>query len=78
MAHEVHRAARGAHLFGGELRQLLHQVRPVVGDRKARVVAKAVYRADIEPALAQVVKKHAVGARGKAVSVGENDFCHAM
>jgi len=67
-----------AHLFGGELGQLLDQVRPVVGDRKARVVAKAVHCADVETALAQVVKQHTVGARGKAVSVGENDLCHAL
>ena len=77
-AHQVHRATGGAHLFGGELGQLLDQVRPVVGDRKARVVAKAVHCADVETALAQVVKQHTVGARGKAVSVGENDLCHAL
>ena len=56
-----------------EIGELLHQVRPVVGDGVLRVVAEFLDRIDLEAAVAQAVEHHAVGARGKAVAVGEDD-----
>ena len=76
MAHQKHWRAGALHLFLGKVGQLLHQVRPVAGDRVARVVAKAVHRADLEAARAQVLEQHVVGAGRKAVAVGENKVRH--
>jgi len=73
MPDQVRRLARLGDLALGEVGQLLHQVRPVVGDGVALVVAELVHRLDGEAARAQVLEQHAVGGGGEAVGVGKND-----
>ena len=58
---------------GGEVDELLHQVRPVVGHGVARVVAKFFNRFDAKAACAQRVEHDAVSAGGKAVAVSKNN-----
>ena len=76
MAHHEHRRAGALHLLLGEVGQLLHQVRPVAGDRVARVMAKAVHRTDLKTARTQVLEQGAVGACRKAVAVRKNKVRH--
>ncbi|MCY1542572.1 hypothetical protein D9M68_783270 [compost metagenome] len=76
MADEKHRAARAVGTQLGEVGQLLHQVRPVVGDGVLRVVPEFLDGVDLEAAAAQAVEDDAVGARGKAVAVREHDGRH--
>src|SRR5574343_1051631 len=57
----------------GKVNQLLHQMRPVVGDRVARVMAKLVQSLDLQAAAAQLGEQHPVGAGRKAVGVGEDE-----
>ena len=57
----------------GEIGQLLHQMRPVVGHRVLRIVAVFVDGMHLESALAQVFEHQAVSAPGKTVAMREDD-----
>lgn len=59
--------------FAHKIGQLLHEVRPVVGDGVPWIVAEPVDHLDLEAALAQTFMDHPVGAAGEAVAVREND-----
>ena len=76
MAHQEGLFAAALLLLGGKIRQVLHQVGPVVADGVFLVMAIAFDGADAKAALAQVIEQHAVGAGGETVGVGENDAGH--
>nr|ART89648.1 hypothetical protein [uncultured bacterium] len=76
MADQEGRFAGLVDLARGKVVQLLHQVRPVVGDRVLRRMPELVNRLDGEAARAQVLEQHAVGGGGEAVGVREDDEGH--
>ena len=57
----------------GKVGQLLHQVRPVVGDGVGRVVAELVDGMDFKATLAQALEHQAIGATGEAVAMRKDD-----
>ena len=59
-----------------EVGQLLHQVRPVVGDGVLRVVPELLDCTDREAAIAQAVEHHPVGAGRKAVAMRKHNRWH--
>jgi len=68
MPYPPHRLVQSIEL----LEQLVEQVVPVIVDRKARVVPMAVHVRDPE-FRRQSVEQLAIGGRGKAIGVGEED-----
>ena len=73
MPDQPHATAGGFDLLGGEVGQLLHQVRPVAGDGVGGVVAVFFDGANVKPTGFQLAEQHAVGAGGEAVAVGKDD-----
>jgi hypothetical protein len=65
MADQEHRAAGAVGVALCEIGQLLHQVRPVVGDGVLRVVPELLDGVDLEAAVAQAVENDAVVCSGK-------------
>ena len=72
VAHQIDRLAVSLDLLLDVFDQLVHQMRPVVGDGMQRVVAEALHAAGFDAALAQQRKQQAIGADGKAVGVRED------
>jgi len=73
MADQEGRLAGFFYFLAGKVGQLLHQVRPVAGDRVAWVVAEFFNRLDLKTPRLQALEQHAVGAGRKAVAMGKND-----
>ena len=73
VAHQISRLASLDRFGLREIVELRDQVRPVAGDRVARVMAELVHRLDGEATCAQVLEQYAVGRRGKTVAVREDD-----
>jgi len=65
--------AHTGHLGLHKVTQLLHQMRPVVGDGVLRVVTKLLDGTNREAARLQAFEQNAVGAGRKTVGVGEDD-----
>jgi hypothetical protein len=72
VAHQIDRPAVPLDLLLDVFDQLVHQMRPVVGDRALRVMAEALHAAGLDAALAQQRKQQAIGAYGKAVGMRED------
>ena len=78
MAHQKRRFTGFLDFCRCKVGQLLHHVRPVVGNGVVGVMPKLVYRLDFEAPAAQVFEEDAVGAGSKTVGVGKDDQRHQI
>ena len=73
MTRQKNRFTRPVNLGLREIDQLLHQMRPVVGNRVLGVVAEFLDGFDREATRFQALEQNTISAGGKAVGVGKDD-----